>query len=79
VVLCEAVAEPVEPLGDCLAGRAGKRLRASVDFDTRKDALVREDLSERRAARTLLADSLVLQDDPADELGRPGAVKSISR
>ena len=71
MVLREAVAEPVKSLGDGLVRRAGKRLRASVDFDAGKDALVREDLSERRAARTLLPDSLVLQDDPADELGRP--------
>jgi hypothetical protein len=63
----EPIPQPVEPLGNGLVGRAGERLRASVDLDAGKDALVREHLSEWRAVGTLLTNDLVLHNDTTYE------------
>jgi hypothetical protein len=79
VILREAVAEPVEPFGHCFAGKAGERPRTGISLDPRKDALIRENLGEWRAAGAPLTDGLILQDDPLMNSNAPGAVKSISR
>src|SRR5204863_623401 len=69
-VLLEARPEPVEPFRRGLARRERERLRAPVDLDPRDDAFRLEQLRERRPVRRALADRLVEEDDPADELGR---------
>ena len=59
----------IEALGDRLLQRVREWLRAEVDLDAGMDALIPEDLHQRRAVRGLLADGLVVQDDAADVLG----------
>ena len=49
-VLGEAIPKSVEPFGDLLVGRAGERLRASVDLDARNNSLARRG-PERTASR----------------------------
>ena len=74
-VLGEAFAESVEPLGDSLARRARQRLRADVGLDAWRDALIGQELHQRRAVGRFLSDGLVVQDDPADELVRTAGAK----
>src|SRR5262249_25607424 len=66
VVLDEALAETVQPLGNRLAFEAGQRLCTRVDFDAWNDAPFGEVLRKRRAVFGLLTDRLVIEDDAAD-------------
>ena len=70
-VVREPLAEPVESLGDRLAGEHRQRLRARVHLDARDDAHRGEQLGERRAVGRRLPDRLVEQDHAADVLGQP--------
>ena len=53
-------------------GKAGERLRAEVDLDARDHALLRQVLREGRAVLGFLADGLIVENDAAHRLGRPG-------
>jgi hypothetical protein len=75
VVLLEALAKAVEPLGDGLALGARERLGALVDLDPRDDPASLQELGKRRAVRGALADRLV--EEMCSSL--PSVVKSISR
>src|SRR5207302_2758260 len=70
-VFDEALAEVVEPLGDDLGRGEGQGLGPDVRLDARKDPLILEDLDQWRPIRRLLADRLVVEDHPTDELGDP--------
>jgi len=58
-VLGQAVAEPVQALGDQLAGAAGQGPRPLVDLDPRNHPSLGEEIPERRAVVGLLPDGLV--------------------
>ena len=73
VVLGQTLTQPVEPFGHGLTVGAGQRLRAGVDLDARDDALVGQQLRERRAVGARLADRLVEEDDAADEVADLGS------
>ncbi len=68
-VFLEAAAQPVESFGDVLAGEAGERFRAVIDFDAWDDSLLGEQIGQRYTLRAPLPDRFILQDDTADELG----------
>src|SRR5204863_2328253 len=70
LVLGEALAQAVEPLGGDLAGGARQGLGPPVHLDARDDPLAGEDLREGRAVVGALPDGLVEQDHAADELRR---------
>src|SRR5262249_22303927 len=68
-VVLETVAQPIESFRDGFFSRARQRFRAVIYFDPRNDALLPEQLSQRRCRGILLMDGLVLHDDPANGLG----------
>jgi hypothetical protein len=68
----QPLAQAIEPLGHRLLGRAGERLGSHVHLHARQHALLGQHLRQRPAARGVLVDGLVLQDDAADELGLAG-------
>jgi hypothetical protein len=70
-VLGQPPVKAVKALGDLLAREAGQGGGAGVDLDAADDALAGEDLRQRRAVGGPLAQGLVVEDDAADELGRP--------
>ena len=72
VVLLEAPTEPVEALGDLLAGKARLVVRAGVDLDAGYDALRRQHLGERSSVVGGLAERLVVEDHATDEVLHPG-------
>jgi hypothetical protein len=78
-VLDQPVEQAIQALGDLLTGKAGQGGGAGVDLDAGDDALVLEDLGQGGAAGRPLAQGLVVEDDPADELVRPWVVNSSSR
>jgi hypothetical protein len=65
-VLDEPLAEAVETLGNHLVRGERQRLGALVDLDAGDDALVGEELRERRTVARLLPDRLVEEDHAAD-------------
>ena len=67
-VLGESLAQPVQALGDGLAGEQRERLRAGVDLDPGDRAGGLEDLHEGDAVVRRLPDRLVEQDHAADVL-----------
>ena len=71
LILGESLAQPVEAFGHGLLRRLRERLRADIDLDAGDDALIGEQLHERRAVGGLLADGLVVEDDAADVLADP--------
>ena len=68
----EAFAQPVESLGNLLAGIPGQRLGALVDLDARNHVPLGEIHGKRRAVRRALAQGLVEQDHAADVVCRAG-------
>jgi len=60
------VGQPQVGGGDHLTRREWQRLRAEIDLDPGMDALVFQDLHQRRAVDRLLADRLVVEDHTAD-------------
>jgi hypothetical protein len=74
-VLGDALAQPVQALGDLLAGVQRQVLGAGVDLDPRDDPVLGEKLGEGGAVERLLADGLVVEDDPADVLGEVGGAE----
>ena len=67
----QPVGQAVEALGDLLAREAGQAGGALVDLDPGDDALAGQDLGQGGAVGGRLAQGLVVEDDAADELGRP--------
>src|SRR5262245_5158429 len=67
-VIREAVAQTVETFGDGFARKACETLRTGIHLDAWDDALFGHDIGQWRTRRTFLVDSLILQDDTADEL-----------
>ena len=61
---------PSRPSVTVSPSETGERLGAGVDLDAGDDALLLEQLDERRAVGRLLADRLVEQDHAADVVGR---------
>ncbi len=72
MVLLEAPTEPVEALGDLLAGKARQVVRAGVDLDPGHDALRRQHLGERSPVVGGLAERLVVEDHATDVVLHPG-------
>ena len=64
----QPLAQPVEALGDHLAGRERQRLGALVDLDAGERAGLLDQLDQRRAVLGLLPDGLVVEDDAGNVL-----------
>jgi hypothetical protein len=67
----QPVGQAVQALGDLLAREPGQSLGPGVDLDPGNDALAGQDLGQWGAVGGPLAQGLVIQNDAADELGRP--------
>jgi hypothetical protein len=67
-VLGQPLPQSVQALDDLLAEKPGKVDGSLVDLDPRDDALMAEDLGERRPVARSLADRLVEENYTADEL-----------
>ena len=78
-VLDEPLAQPIQPLGDGLAGKVREGLRAEIDLDARDHALPGEILRERCAVPGFLAKRLIVHDDRADRFrGARGAEQQLA-
>src|SRR5262249_19337472 len=74
-IIRQAVAQTIESFSNSLPREICQTLRTGIYFDAGYDSLFRQYISQGCPGRTLLVDSLVLQDDAADERGDIGCGK----
>ena len=79
LILREAIAQTIKPLGDHFGRRPGEAFRAGVDLDTGKDALSRKNLYQGHAFVPFwwIVSSCMMT--PLMNSAAPGEVNSISR
>ena len=71
--------QPVEPLGDLLAGRSGEVVRALVDLDAGDDALLREIVGNGVPSSVFWRIVSSNRITPERNCSMPGVVKSSPR
>ena len=63
VIVGQPLAQPVQPFGDLLDARSGKRFRALVHLDARHRSGIADQFDQRCAIGSFLVERLLEQDD----------------